>query len=117
TPYALMHKHLNEKPIPPHYQRTDLPQTAALVMERALAKAPDERYPTANDFADAFRGAIEGSTGEQTGFFTVPVIPQPMAIGPLTPPSQPSGGALKTTIRRIKPMWALGIALGVVAVL
>ena len=51
TPYALMHKHLNEKPIPPHFQRTDLPQTAALVLERALAKRPEERYPTVSDFS------------------------------------------------------------------
>ena len=91
TPYALMHKHLNEKPIPPHYQRTDLPQTAALVLERALAKRPEERYPTVSDFSEAFRNAIEGATGEQTGFFTVPVQHEPSAIGPLTPPSQGSG--------------------------
>jgi hypothetical protein len=117
TPYALMHKHLNEKPIPPHYQRTDLPQTAALVLERALAKRPEERYPTVSDFSEAFRNAIEGATGEQTGFFTVPVQHEPSAIGPLTPPSQGSGAALATTVRRIKPMWALAIALGVLAVL
>ena len=117
TPYALMHKHLNEKPIPPHFQRTDLPQTAALVLERALAKAPEERYPAVGGFSEAFRGAIEGATGEQTGFFTVPVSPQATPIGPLTPPSSSAGRALPATVRRIKPMWALAIALGVLALL
>lgn len=117
TPYALMHKHLNEIPIPPHFQRTDLPQTAALVVERALAKAPEERFPAVGDFADAFRGAIEGATGEQTGFFTVPVSPQPTPIGPLTPPSNSGGRALPATVRRVRPRGALGIAFGALALL
>lgn len=117
TPYALMHKHLNEKPIPPHYQRADLPQSAALVIERSLAKTPEERYATVSNFAEAFRSAIEGATGEQTGFFTVPVLAQPTPIGPLTPPSGISGSALNTAPRRIQPLWALGIALGILALL
>lgn len=118
TPYALMHKHLNEKPIPPHYQRTDLPPTATLVLERALAKAPEDRYPAVSDFAEAFRGAIEGSTGEQTGFFTVPVSPQPTPIGPLTPPSGVSGRrSTPTAARRVQRGWALGAALGALALL
>lgn len=114
TPYALMHKHLNEEPIPPHYQRPDMPQTAALVLARALAKTPEERYPTAGDFAEAFRAAIAGATGEQTGFFTVPVSSQPTPIGPLTPDS---GLARRTTARHMRPPWALAGALGAVGVL
>jgi serine/threonine-protein kinase len=38
TPYALMHKHLNEEPTPPHALRRDVPEAIQAVLNRAMAK-------------------------------------------------------------------------------
>ncbi len=70
TPFGLMHKHLNETPTPAHVQRPDLPPDVTVVLERALAKVPADRFPSVTAFAQAFEGAIAGHTGPQTGFFT-----------------------------------------------
>ncbi len=73
TPYALMHKHLHEEPTPPKVFRTDLPDTLKMVLNKAMAKAPQERYETAAAFAQAFENAIEGKPFEASGFFTFPL--------------------------------------------
>ncbi|MBZ0278681.1 MAG: serine/threonine protein kinase, partial [Anaerolineae bacterium] len=54
TPYAYMHKHFNEMPTPPEMLRSGLPENLKLVLARALAKEPGERYPTVTAFAQAF---------------------------------------------------------------
>jgi len=70
TPYSLMHKHLNETPTPVHTLRSGVPEALALVLDRALAKSPGDRFPTVTAFAQAFEGAISGQTSGKTGFFT-----------------------------------------------
>jgi len=60
TPVQLLLKHLTE---PPPYIRDfnhDVPPALDIVLQRALAKDPDERYQTATDFAEAFAQAISG---------------------------------------------------------
>jgi eukaryotic-like serine/threonine-protein kinase len=59
TPYALMHKHLNEIPISLDELSKDLPPMIGAVVGRALAKSPDDRYPSVMEFAKAFERAIE----------------------------------------------------------
>jgi serine/threonine protein kinase len=101
TPYGLMHKHLNEKPDPPHLKRAGIPEAVSLVLERALAKTPDQRFPTATAFASAFESAASGQIGERTGFFTATLptktahIPAPLtssaaSVPPQTPAPPPS---------------------------
>jgi serine/threonine protein kinase len=77
TPYGLMHKHLNEMPTPPQVVRPDAPQAVTDVINRALAKTADERFPTCTAFAQAFDGAIRGNTGEATNFFAGSLPPKP----------------------------------------
>ncbi len=38
--------------------RPDLPGAAGKVLARAMAKAPDQRYESCGDFAEAFRQAL-----------------------------------------------------------
>jgi beta-lactam-binding protein with PASTA domain/tRNA A-37 threonylcarbamoyl transferase component Bud32 len=45
-------KHLNELPKPPSKIRPEIPRQLDHVVLRALAKAPEERYQTAEEFAD-----------------------------------------------------------------
>jgi hypothetical protein len=72
----LMHKHLNEMPTPPQVIRPDVPQAVTDVINRALAKTADERFPTCTAFAQAFDGAIRGNTGEATNFFAGSLPPK-----------------------------------------
>ncbi len=93
TPYGLMTKHLNEMPTPPQSLRMDIPHAVAVVVERALAKDPQDRFPTVTAFSQAFAAAVSGSEGSSTQLFTFPLqrsktssattIPSP----PPTPPA------------------------------
>lgn len=66
----LMYKHLNEIPPPIETLRYDLPAQLTLVLRRALAKRPQDRYPTMTDFAQAFSDAAKHRPGTHANFFT-----------------------------------------------
>ena len=59
TVTALLVKHLNE-PLPPlTARREDIPQDVELIIQRATAKNPAERFPDAPTMAAAFRQAVQ----------------------------------------------------------
>jgi len=53
TPLAVLLKHMNDMPPKPHTVLPELPIGVDLVLGRALAKTPAERYATASDFSNA----------------------------------------------------------------
>jgi serine/threonine-protein kinase len=57
---TIMHKVLQEEPLPPSTLNVQVPRPFDAVMKRALAKRPDERFQTAREFAEAIKAAIEG---------------------------------------------------------
>ena len=57
TPVSLLMKQVNEPP-PPLRNSTAI----NLVLQRALAKTPDDRYQTTTAFAEAFSGALQEET-------------------------------------------------------
>ena len=57
---AKMYAHLQEEPPSLRVLRPDLPGGLDLVVERALAKDPADRFPSAGDFARAVEAAVEG---------------------------------------------------------
>jgi YVTN family beta-propeller protein len=57
---AKMYAHLEEDPPSLRVLRPDLPGGLDLVIKRALAKDPAERFPSAGDFARAVDAAVEG---------------------------------------------------------
>ncbi len=87
TPVHMMHKHLNELPTPPQAYRSDAPKAVALVLDRALAKDPTQRFSTITAFAQAFDSAIAGAPQETTGL--LPRMQKARRSGntPLSPPS------------------------------
>ncbi len=96
TPGGLMYKHFNEMPVPPQQFRADVPAGVGDVINHALAKRPEDRYPSMTAFANAFQTAIAGHVGEPNGFFTFKIrgIPLPAPITPPSPPlGEPSGPA------------------------
>jgi serine/threonine-protein kinase len=61
TPLATMTAHLTETPPPPRAAapKRGIPALLEAVILRALAKSPDDRYPTARAFAEALASARE----------------------------------------------------------
>jgi serine/threonine protein kinase len=57
----LRDQHLNQAPPLPQSYRPDIPLAVNEVFNRALAKAPADRYPTVMDFARAVENAIQSS--------------------------------------------------------
>ena len=55
---AVLLAHLSEPPPSACSRRPGLPEAADRVLARALAKAPEERYGSCGDFADALREAL-----------------------------------------------------------
>jgi serine/threonine-protein kinase len=54
---TIMHKVLQEEPLPPSKLNVQVPRGFDAVIRKALAKRPDERYQTAREFLDAIRQA------------------------------------------------------------
>lgn len=95
TPYALMHKHLNEPPTPIELHRSDLPRSVRSVVERAIAKNPADRYPNVREFSRAFDNAIASYPSVPTGFFRTP-LPAKRVESPSTPVSPALTDAMTT---------------------
>ncbi|MGE0358114.1 MAG: serine/threonine-protein kinase [Burkholderiales bacterium] len=60
TPAAVMHKVLSVQPDPPTSLQPSLPQAFDVVIARALAKKPEERFQTALEFHAALLQAFRG---------------------------------------------------------
>jgi WD40 repeat protein len=65
-----MYQQVNAVPEPIHVKRKEIPEVVSNVVQWALAKDPQDRYPTANTFAETFNNAIQGFEQTPTGFFT-----------------------------------------------
>jgi serine/threonine-protein kinase len=71
TILGLMNAHLNDMPAPPHRVRPDLnlPAELSFVFWQALAKTPEDRFPSVMAFVDAFTQLIRGREGAPSTFF------------------------------------------------
>ncbi len=76
TLYQMMHKHLNDAPTPLQAFRADLPLPISTVLERALSKEPEGRFPSVSAFADAFAQAVDGGGGIETNPELTAIPPQ-----------------------------------------
>jgi hypothetical protein len=75
---ALAHINRPPPPLPSH-----IPPAVRLLIDRALAKDPADRFPDGGAFAEAIRRVASGGT-------LAPIIP---VVGPATTPTQVVGGA------------------------
>jgi serine/threonine-protein kinase len=121
-----MHKVLEEDPLPPSRFNVQVPGAMDAVVRKALAKRPDERYQTADEFAAALRGATErpNLTAEAT---LLANAEPPQVAPPVAPPVAPTqtkatvatgdGTADIAPSRKSRtPMIAIGAAVAVIAV-
>jgi len=135
TPVEIAMKHLSQAPEPPSAKRPNLPHDLDLLVMRALAKDPEERYQSAEemdgDLERIARGAavsreteesatqiISAATGPMAATAATMIAPPPRAIAAAPPPT---GGPpqvyydLDEPIHR-RPIWpwiaALAFVLG-----
>ncbi|GAA3204947.1 serine/threonine protein kinase [Nonomuraea roseoviolacea] len=78
---ALLWAHLAEQPTPLSQMRPELPPEVDAVMERALAKSPEQRYPTCGAFVAALRDAMSGHLEDRPLAAPLPVRPRRPAAG------------------------------------
>jgi serine/threonine protein kinase/formylglycine-generating enzyme required for sulfatase activity len=96
---SLWYKIEKEDATPLHIIRPDVSPSVMLVISRAMAKTPSERFPNCTQFAQAFMAAINGTNQDSAGdYFTFDLAKSPAASVPpfTTPPSTKAlkGGAL-----------------------
>ena len=94
---TVMYQLVHGQPAP--LLKDGLPVSAEVeaVLHRALAKQPEDRYPTVLDFADAFSAALAGRSlpGPSSSSIGVPVAGGTQVMGPQTAPRplRPVSGA------------------------
>jgi serine/threonine protein kinase len=93
TPMGMAVAHITE-PVPSILTlKPDLPPLCAKLITRALAKHPDDRYPTAGELARDMsllaKGQLEDTESAMRGPVSPPIPPSPMPPAPTVPPPSP----------------------------
>jgi len=113
---AMRHVRENPPPLPP-----DIPQPVRAIVERAMAKDPAARWPTAAEFAAVSRRAASALAGTRPGPATpgTPVSgpPRPGGAGPVTPtptplPTSPAAAGVPVSPGLAPPPTATGPGAG-----
>jgi serine/threonine-protein kinase len=68
---TIMHKVLQEQPLPPSKLNVQVPLAFDAVVQKALAKRPDQRFQTGREFAAAVRSAAAAASAGASGDATV----------------------------------------------
>jgi serine/threonine-protein kinase len=134
TPVEIAMKHLSNAPQPPSKLRPDIPRELDMVVLRALAKSPDDRYQSADEMeADLERVARGASVSATTADTATQVLSRPAAAAVAasataatmiaTPPSTAAAGVPPTVVEEEeeydeeggeRPLWPWLVAAGFV---
>jgi hypothetical protein len=74
TAIAMVQKQISEAPTPLSVYRSDLPEWCQRILQRALAKAPADRFQTAEEFSEALADAAGVVTTDVTRAFFSSVV-------------------------------------------
>jgi serine/threonine-protein kinase len=115
TPMEYIQKHVLESPIPISQRSTDVSVPTGLesVIDKALAKKPEDRWQSAAEFATALHSVLVGTSAEAASAGALSLLP-PM---PSLPASAAGPGAVGDTPKtRFGSTRLLALALSFVAV-
>ncbi len=93
TPISVILKHINEPPPSLLEFRPDIPSEVDQVIQKALAKKPEDRFASAGEFAAALQDACPTYTGPRAAIPRAPgVTPKPAdsSLGQLATPFAPT---------------------------
>lgn len=96
----LLQRVIRDVPVPPSELRDDLPTELDAVILRALAKSPEDRYPTIADFADAIESAVTESL--RTSSPNLGRATDPSLIRPSLPPAEDTAPTVNPS--RVPPL-------------
>ncbi len=99
--HSILYKHVFEPPPPVLHLRPDVPQDLCAALERALAKEPEQRFATMEDFAKAVGG-------DRRGPATLVSAPG----RPLEKPAPPKASTSRTTVKRAALFLVLCLLIG-----
>jgi serine/threonine protein kinase len=88
-PMAVLYAHLSTSPPRLTAIRPDVPPAVDEVLARAMAKSPDERYPTCADFADALREALALDPYDPSRAAPTPTLPMTVFEAQVPRPAPP----------------------------
>lgn len=95
----LWHQHRFVQPLPPSHINRSIPPSIDNVLLRALAKNPNERYPSVIGFAEAYRQALQFRPTEYASFYqTLTLSSEEASIGTTRTLMLPSGERLPITV-------------------
>ena len=100
TPEAIKFKHVMEPPPPLSDMRPDVPQALGLVVEKALAKNPQERYATAGALLRDFSAALSSTPPPSVRPRSAST---PAAVKPLRIPASPPAPPMSPTVPNVAP--------------
>jgi eukaryotic-like serine/threonine-protein kinase len=98
NPLEIAMKHVREQPAP---LPGDIPPAVRQIVEKAMAKDPSARFPTAAAFGQTARRAAAGLAGTSTSIgpagspVSVPPLPHQTSPGPVGTPRPPASGGTK----------------------
>jgi eukaryotic-like serine/threonine-protein kinase len=119
TPVELAMKHLSKVPEPPSRIRPEVPRDLDFVVMRALAKAPTERYQSADEMdADLARVARGVAVSPETEEAATAIIARPITaatvVKPPVGPRPPVYYDYEEPPERRRPFWPWLLALALV---
>src|SRR5918997_1139124 len=124
SPVEIAMKHLSQVPAPPSHLRPEIPHDLDLVVMRALAKDPDDRYQSADEMdADLARVARGLAVSPETEETATAIIARPITaatvVAPPTRPYQPQPPVYydyDEPVERRRSIWPWLLALLLLAV-
>jgi serine/threonine protein kinase len=96
TPLAVILKHVSD-PLPlPSSLKPDIPETIEKVVLKALAKEPNDRFATVEEFLSAWKRALDETKSTRPSPETVAVLAAPSKVSTAQPYMKPPAAAPKS---------------------
>jgi serine/threonine-protein kinase len=106
---SIMHKALNTEPSAPSLLSVTAPPSFDAVVRRAMAKRPEDRFPSARALAEAIHAAVEHKADLAVGEYEATIAaPQPQKPPPRVVPVAPPANRSSMPIIAVAALVALG---------